>query len=145
MSYYIFIILKNIGYTNSVTQNLINGCLQICNFAVALGMCFYVDKIGRRKLFLTSTAGMLVTFIVWTICSARYAINGDSGAAKAVIAMIYIYYVFYNFAWSGLLVGYSAEILPYNLRAKGMTVMFLCVDIARKYSLAWSREPETDS
>lgn len=33
-------------------------------------------------------------------------------------------------AWSGLLVGYAAEILPYNIRAKGLTVMFLMVDAA---------------
>lgn len=44
--------------------------------------------------------------------------------------MIYIYYFFYNMAWSGMLVGYSVEILPYNIRAKGLTVMFLMVDIA---------------
>ena len=47
-----------------------------------------------------------------------------------MVAMIFLYYVFYNMAWSGLLVGYSAEILPYSIRAKGMTLMFLMVDIA---------------
>ena len=35
-----------------------------------------------------------------------------------------------NLAWSGLLVGYASEILPYSIRAKGLTVMFLMVDIA---------------
>lgn len=93
-------------------------------------MCFFVDTIGRRKLFLISTSGMLCAFIVWTICSARYTIAGNHAAAQAVVGMIYIYYFFYNLAWSGLLVGYSAEILPYKIRAKGLTVMFLCVDIA---------------
>jgi len=44
--------------------------------------------------------------------------------------MIYIYYFWYNIAWSGMLVGYTVEILPYNIRAKGLTVMFLMVDIA---------------
>lgn len=29
-----------------------------------------------------------------------------------------------------MLVGYSAEILPYHIRAKGLTMMFLMVDIA---------------
>lgn len=131
VSYYLHTILNNVGYTNSLTQDLINGVLQIFNLLVALTMCFFVDKIGRRPLFLASTAGMLVTFIVWTICSARYAMNNnDKGAAKAVIGMIYIYYFCYNLAWSGLLVGYTVEILPYNIRAKGMTVMFLCVDIS---------------
>jgi hypothetical protein len=32
--------------------------------------------------------------------------------------MIFIYYLFYNIAWSGLLVGYTVEILPYSIRAK---------------------------
>ncbi|PLB54785.1 hexose transporter protein [Aspergillus steynii IBT 23096] len=130
VSYYIAKILESIGYTSSVQQNLINGCLQIMNFIVALTMCFFVDKIGRRKLFLISTAGMLVAFIVWTICSARYDISHTSGTANAVIAMIYVYYLFYNVAWSGLLVGYTVEILPYSIRAKGMTVMWFCIDAA---------------
>ncbi|KKY18011.1 putative hexose transporter protein [Phaeomoniella chlamydospora] len=130
VSYYIHTILNEIGYTNSLTQNLINGVLQIFNFITAVTMCFFVDKIGRRKLFLMSTAGMLCAFIIWTICSARYSISENRAAAKAVVGMIYIYYFFYNLAWSGLLVGYTVEILPFNIRAKGMTVMFLCVDIA---------------
>lgn len=130
VSYYLNIIFDSIGITNGNIQLIINGCLQILNIIVATGQCFVVDKVGRRPLFLIATTGMLATFIVWTICSARYAINGDSGAGSAVVAMIFIYYVFYNMAWSGLLVGYSAEILPYSLRAKGMTAMFLMVDIA---------------
>jgi MFS family permease len=132
VSYYIHKVLNDIGYTSVVTQDLINGVLQIFNFGVALTMCFFVDTIGRRKLFLTSTAGMLVAFIAWTVCSSRYAMDGSSSAAKAVIGMIFIYYFFYNLAWSGLLIGYTAEILPYKIRAKGLTVMFLCVDLARK-------------
>ncbi|KAL3465005.1 major facilitator superfamily domain-containing protein [Aspergillus heterothallicus] len=130
VSYYIVKILNNIGYTDPVEQNLINGCLHIMNFIVALTMCFFVDKIGRRKLFLISTAGMLVEFVVWTICSARYDTAGNTTAANSVIAMIYVYYLFYNIAWSGLLVGYTVEILPYSLRAKGMTVMWFCIDAA---------------
>lgn len=130
VSYYLNKVFDSIGITNSNTQLIINGCLQILNIIVATGQCFFVDKIGRRPLFLTATTGMLCTFIVWTICSARFEIHGDKGAANAVVAMIFLYYVFYNMAWSGLLVGYSAEILPYSIRAKGMTLMFLMVDIA---------------
>lgn len=99
VSYYIFKVLNDIGYTNTLTQNVINGCLQIFNFIIAISMCFLVDKVGRRKLFLFSTGGMLVTFIVWTICSARYTIDGNHGAANAVIAMIFLYYFCYNTAW----------------------------------------------
>ena len=59
--------------------------------------------------------------------------KGNKSAANAVVAMIFIYYVFYNLAWSGLLIGYTVEILPYNIRAKGMTVVFLCIDLSREF------------
>jgi sugar porter (SP) family MFS transporter len=136
VSYYIFIVLGNIGITSSKTQLEINGILQICNFLVALGMCFMVDRIGRRKLFITATAGMMCSFIVWTACSSQFTISADGKTAsgpktdgRVVIATIFIYYVFYNTAWSGLLVGYSVEILPYNIRAKGMNVLWLSIDL----------------
>lgn len=44
--------------------------------------------------------------------------------------MIFLYYTFYNIAWSGLLVGYTVEILPFSIRAKGMCYMFAMVDVA---------------
>ncbi|EMC91174.1 hypothetical protein BAUCODRAFT_317249 [Baudoinia panamericana UAMH 10762] len=129
-SYYLNIVLNQDGITNTNTQLVINGCLQILNFIVALGQCFVVDRFGRRTLFLVSTTGMLCAFIIWTAAAGSFHYHANVNEGNTVIAMVYIYYVFYNMAWSGLLVGYSAEILPYKVRAKGMTVMFLMVDIA---------------
>jgi MFS family permease len=80
-------VLELIGITDSKTQLLINGILQIINFITAVGMCFFVDRIGRRKLFLISTAGMLGTFIVWTICSSRFTASADKAAANAVVVV----------------------------------------------------------
>ena len=129
-SYYLNIVLTDAGITAESTQLVINGCLQILNIIVAVGQCFVVDYFGRRTLFLTATTGMFFTFVVWTTSTGEYVENGVAGAGNLVVACVYIYYVFYNMAWSGLLVGYSAEILPYSIRAKGLTVMFLMVDLA---------------
>jgi MFS family permease len=115
-NYYIHTILNQIGITNGTTQLLINAILQIINMIVATGMCFFVDRIGRRLPFLVATSCMLVVFVIWTICSARCAINGSKSSADAVVAMIY--YVFYDMAGSGQLVGYAVEVLPFNIRAK---------------------------
>lgn len=130
VSYYISGVLKGIGIEDPNTQLVINGVLNIWNCIVAITMCFFVDKIGRRPLFLVSTAGMMLCFIVWTICSERYDATKVKANGSAVVAMIFLYYTFYNLAWSGLLVGYTVEILPFSLRAKGMCYMFAFVDVA---------------
>lgn len=129
-SYYFNIVLKDVGITATSTQLVINGCLQILNIFVAVGQCFVVDYFGRRTLFLTATTGMFFTFIVWTTAAGEYVTNNVYPAGNLVVACVYIYYIFYNMAWSGMLIGYAAEILPYSIRAKGLTIMFLMVDVA---------------
>lgn len=85
---------------------------------------------------------MLLTFSVWTACSAVYAQTENSSAGSAVIAMIFLFYggEFSNtlpyahiadeqpaagLAWPGLTVSYTVEILPYRIRAKGLTLCFV--------------------
>ncbi|KAK8197835.1 general substrate transporter [Phyllosticta capitalensis] len=130
VSYYMSSVLASVGITDSNKQLVINGVLQIANACVAVGSCFVVDRIGRRKLFLGSTAGMLVCFVVWTVLSARLELGngGNRGMGNAVVLMIFLYYVCYNTAWSGLMVGYAVEILPFNIRAKGIAVLWFGID-----------------
>jgi MFS family permease len=64
-------VLNSVGITETVEQTTINGCLSIYNFVVAIGASFLVDRVGRRKLFIASTSGMLLAFILWTTFAAR--------------------------------------------------------------------------
>lgn len=105
-------------------QSLINGGLTIWCWLVSLGFAFAVDKIGRRILFLGAGIGMLVSFTVWTACSAVYEKTGNSSAGSAVLAMIFLFYGVAGLAWPGLTVSYTVEILPYKIRAKGLTLCF---------------------
>jgi len=132
VSYYLNKALDGIGYTDPTTQNIINGVLTIFNAITATGICFFVETFGRRRLFLVSTTGMLLSYMSWTIAAGRYAASGNTNdnAGRAVLGVIFVYYFFYNLAWSGLLIGYTAEILPYSIRAKGLTVVFLSIDLS---------------
>jgi len=97
---------------------------------VSITMALLVDKIGRRPMFLAATAGMFLTFVFWTLTSGLYEEHGAPGAANAMIFFIWLFGFMYSLAWSGLLVAYAIEILPYKLRAKGLMIMNLTVQAA---------------
>ncbi|KLU87965.1 hypothetical protein MAPG_06955 [Magnaporthiopsis poae ATCC 64411] len=125
VSYYLHSILNSVGIRDSYEQSLINGGLQIWSFLVAIGFSvFLVDLLGRKTLFLIAGVGMLVTFSIWTACSAYYERTQSKEAGSAVIAMIFLFYGVAGFAWPGLTVTYAAEILPFHIRAKGMSIGF---------------------
>lgn len=126
VSYYITLVLNTIGITETKDQTLINGLLQIFNLIVAsLIGAMLVDRAGRRKLFLVSTAGMLASYIIWTALSAHFNQTKSEPTGRAVVAFIFIYYFFYDIAWNPLLQAYPVEIFPYTLRGRGLTVSYL--------------------
>jgi len=129
-SYYFALVMNSIGITNSKTQFEINGCKTILSLIVGLIAASVVDKVGRRPLFLVATTGMCICFTLWTVCSALYDTHHNLGAGKATVVFIFFHGVFYNIAWSGLLIAYTVEILPYKLRAKGLMLMNFCVQAA---------------
>ncbi|KAI2633342.1 general substrate transporter [Xylaria nigripes] len=97
---------------------------------VSVTMATLIDKFGRRPLFLTSTCGMFFVLILWTLTSGLYGEHRLPGSDKAMIFFIWVFSIFYAIAWSGLLVGYAIEILPYMLRAKGLMILNISIQIA---------------
>ncbi|KAL4930266.1 sugar porter family MFS transporter [Aspergillus undulatus] len=127
VSYYLSQVLNTIGITGSLDQAKINGGLTIWCLVVSLVAAFLVDRFGRKTLFLFAGVGMLISFSVWTACSAVYNRTGSAPAGRAVLAMIFLFYGAAGAAWPGLTVAYTVEILPFNIRAKGLT---LCTCVA---------------
>jgi MFS family permease len=127
VSYYLTLVLDTIGITDTDTQTLINGLLQVFNFIAALSAAIFVDRLGRRTLFLWSAMGMLLSFIIWTTCSAVFDTSQASALGRTVIAFVFIFYFHYDIAYTPLLMGYPTEFFPYNIRSKGLTVELLSV------------------
>ncbi|EXJ72620.1 uncharacterized protein A1O5_03766 [Cladophialophora psammophila CBS 110553] len=127
VSYYLTLVLDTVGIKDSDTQTLINGLLQIWNFWAAASAAFLVDRLGRRSLFKWSGIGMLLSFSSWTACSAVFDIKGDNSAGIAVVAFIFIFFFHYDICYTPLLYGYTTEILPYSIRAKGLILEMFAI------------------
>lgn len=93
----------------------------------AILAAFMVDKVGRRPLFLVSITGMTCSFALWTAMAASYDSQGKLSFGIAQIVFVWIFGIFYDFGFSGLLIAYTLEVLPFHLRAKGMMIMNITV------------------
>ncbi|KAL4860603.1 general substrate transporter [Aspergillus spectabilis] len=119
VQYYLHSVLLSTGITSTATQTTINGCLAIYNFVIAIIASLFVEKVGRRKLFLISTAGMFVAFILWTTFAAPHA---AAPLGHRVLVSIFLSNGAYDIGWTPLW-GYPAELLPFEVRAHGVAYM----------------------
>ncbi|OJJ40188.1 hypothetical protein ASPWEDRAFT_55674 [Aspergillus wentii DTO 134E9] len=127
VSYYLTLVLDTVGIRDADTQTLINGLLQIFNLIAAGSAAMLVDRLGRRTLFLWSAIGMLISFIIWTTCSALFDSTQASPLGRTVIAFVFVFYFHYDIAYCPLLLAYPTEIFPYSIRSKGLTVELMGV------------------
>lgn len=70
---------------------------------------------------------MLISFVIWTACSAVFDSTQNNALGNTVIAFVFIFYFHYDIAYTPLLLGYPTEIFPYSTRSKGLTVELLSV------------------
>jgi sugar porter (SP) family MFS transporter len=134
VSYYINLVLEGVGIQSASMKAQINGGLQIFNLLVAASSAMLVDKVGRRPLFIISNAGMLVAFAMWTLTTALFNTDQNTTAAKATIPLIFVFFLFYDIAYTPLLIAYTLEILPFKIRAKGFAVMNLTVYLTSAFN-----------
>ncbi|GAA5854284.1 hypothetical protein JCM8547_001763 [Rhodosporidiobolus lusitaniae] len=119
-SYYLTPVLKLVGVTDPAQQTGINGGMQIWNLVLACAGASLVERMGRRKLWLISTCGMLLSYICLTGLAGAFATGRSESVGLASVAFMFFCYGFYDIAWTPLAYSYSLEILPYSMRANGM-------------------------
>ncbi|KAH7336660.1 general substrate transporter [Rhexocercosporidium sp. MPI-PUGE-AT-0058] len=123
VSYYLVRVLETVGITNPRERNILNGCLMIFNWITSVASAFLTARLKRRTQFLISVSGMFGIFASQTLCAGLFNEDHNTAAGKAVIAMLFLFYFFYNLAFNALLYSYPVEILPYPIRAKGFSLL----------------------
>lgn len=130
-SNYMNLIYESMGIKDQNKKIPLNGGQTLLALIVSVSCAFLVDRVGRRPLFLVSTSGMVAMFLAWTITASQFEKTQDvKTTGYPQVVWVWLFGVFYSLAWSGLLVAYALEILPYKLRAKGLMIMNLTVQSA---------------
>ncbi|KAE9400683.1 general substrate transporter [Gymnopus androsaceus JB14] len=129
-SFYLNAILTDINVTDPTIQLLINGIIAIWSLFWALLGSALIDKLGRRVLFLSSAIGVLLAWIAQTVSFAEFWQHQTPAAAHSFIAFLFVFSAAFGLGFSPLIIAYTVEILPYHLRAKGLTVFSFVVSLA---------------
>jgi sugar porter (SP) family MFS transporter len=130
IAYYLTLVLDTIGITDTQSQVLINGLTQVFNLVVSVTAALFIDRIGRRMLWLVAVAGMLVSYIIWTVLSANFSHTHDPAVGRSVLGMIFLYKLFYDGCFSPMLLAYPIEVFPYTLRGRGVTISIATNQVA---------------
>ncbi|KAK4554311.1 hypothetical protein LTR86_008519 [Recurvomyces mirabilis] len=119
VSYYLAKVLATVGITDKKVQNQVNLGLTCWNLVTGCTSAFLTSILRRRTQYLIAFIGMTVVFACWTGASADYAKTKNEQAAGAVVAMIFVYYMFYTIMHP-LTYIYITEVFPFVIRAKGV-------------------------
>lgn len=130
VSNYLTQILKDTGLKTEYEITLVNGMVTLWQYIVAIAVTLLIDRFKRRFFFVTGSAGVLVTFVVWTIASQQYIEKGSLPAGRLVLACIFFFQAFYTLAWTNLIVTYPLEIVTYQMRAKTWAFVLLTIQVA---------------
>lgn len=121
-SYYLAPILDSVGITKASHQAAVNMSLQLWNLVFAVSGASVSDRYGRRVLWLSATTLMLIFLSASTLMAGLFAEMHIFEAGIAVVPMLFLFCAAYDFAYMPLFIAYPAEILPFQLRAKGLAI-----------------------
>ncbi|KAJ5793100.1 uncharacterized protein N7503_009078 [Penicillium pulvis] len=122
ISYYLAPILASVGITNASHEAAVNVGLQIWNLILSSAGAVASERYGRRILWLLSTAFMLLFLSITTIAAGLFQEKHIAAAGVAVVPMLFLFFAGFDLAYSPLFIAYPAEILPFQLRAKGLAI-----------------------
>ncbi|KIJ54593.1 hypothetical protein M422DRAFT_24530 [Sphaerobolus stellatus SS14] len=125
ITYFLPVLLANAGITSQNKKLTLNFVNSVTSFIGALAGSTIVDFFGRRRLTLTATGSLVVLLAI--ISALLSHPNSSSARSSAGISFIYLFMVVFSFGWTPMQALYPAEILGYEMRAKGLSFLLVVV------------------
>lgn len=135
ISYYLNIILNNIGFTDTLEKLQINIGLTLYGLIWSWVISAICGRFRRTRLLMVSYGSMSFFFVIWIVLSAlnQQRNFADKNLGRAIIAMIYLYQGCYHIS-TPIALTYIMEILPYGLRGKGSALYQLSGNTANLFN-----------
>jgi len=119
-----------VGITDVNTQLQLNIVYSVVGYVAAVCGSRFHDILGRRKMFLISISGMIISLSITAGTAAGYVETKSKTASAASIAFIYVFGISYSWAFTSMHPIYPGEVMANDMRAKGMCVSGLVSGLA---------------
>ncbi|RGP70019.1 lactose permease [Fusarium sporotrichioides] len=124
-SYYLPIMVKNVGITSTNLILLLNAVYALTGWIAATIGARLHDIVGRRKMLMSSCLGMSIALAIVAATAAEYERSGSVPSSSASIAFIFIFGVIFAVGFTPMQPIYPAEVLANDMRANGMMIWMI--------------------
>lgn len=128
-------VLKESGISSDVVGVFGNVSISLVNFAAMTATLFLVEKIGRKKILIIGTSGLLVTLI--SLFSAHLILPPGETIGYITLAGIILIVGFFAFGPGALILVISTELLPNNVRGVAISVAFTIGALVGTVFVSW--------
>lgn len=125
--YYGATLWEAVGFSedNALQINILSGVLSI---GACLATMTLVDRVGRKPMLLTGSAGMAATLgvVAWAFSTAitgadgGVSLPGSNGLIALIAANLYV--IFFNLSWGPIMWVMLGEMFPNQIRGSGLAV-----------------------
>ncbi|KAL6237959.1 hypothetical protein BDW75DRAFT_228308 [Aspergillus navahoensis] len=120
VSYYLPIMLNGIGITDTDMKLILNIVYSVVGWVASIIGSRLHDVVGRRKMLISTTAGMTVCLAIVAACAAGYTKYGNTAASTVSIVFIFMFGAIFACGFTPMQPIYPAEVVSNKMRAKAM-------------------------
>jgi sugar porter (SP) family MFS transporter len=128
-------VMKDSGIHSDVVGLFGNISISLVNFSAMIATLFLVDKIGRKRILIIGTSGLLATLLLLFVAHAIL----PQGELVGYITLIGIIFVvgFFAFGPGALILVISTELLATNVRALAISIAFTVGALVGTLFVSW--------